>query len=107
MSSKKTGSKSAQETFPWTGRIVPWSAALRKQPRKTPREPSLADLPRDTRLKVVGREGGWLRVEVSLGGGMCNGYVSQELIATAPAATAGIPSKSAASRQATPYELAQ
>lgn len=57
-------------------------------------------------MKVIGREGGWLRVEVSLGGGVRNGYVSRELIAPAPVATARSPSKGAASRQATPYELA-
>lgn len=74
---------SARGEFSWVGKIVPWSAALRTQPRRDARSPhqgTLADLPRGTRVTVTGREGGWLHVEVTLGGRRLTGYVSQELI---------------------------
>ena len=70
-------------TFPWQGRIKPWSATLRSLPRKTAEGSSrrvLADLPRGTLVTVVGHQGGWLHVHAMLGGDRKEGYLSQELI---------------------------
>jgi len=70
-------------TFPWVGRIVPWSAALRDKPYPNPRgsyQGILADIPRDCRLTVIRGEGAWLCVEVLLRGKTLKGYVSAELI---------------------------
>ena len=82
-SKKKVQVAQAPQKFPWTGRITPWSAALRNQPVQNPRgtyRGILADLPRDTRVTVFGRAGGWLQVRVALGTRVLKGYVSQELI---------------------------
>jgi|GEM_PF-1588221 len=52
-------------------------------PRRDDRHPSqgvLSDLPRDTRVTVIGQEGGWLHVRVSLQGKTREGYVSRELV---------------------------
>ncbi|WP_257461534.1 LysM peptidoglycan-binding domain-containing protein [Archangium lipolyticum] len=67
----------------WIGKILPWSVALRREPRRNSRAPYqgiLADLPRDTRVTVVGHQGGWLRVETLFRGRKFAGYVSQELV---------------------------
>jgi len=72
-----------ERTFPWSGRIKPWSAALRLAPRKGVGSSSQgiqADLPRGTLVTVVGQQGGWLRVQVKLGGTIREGHVSQELV---------------------------
>ena len=69
-------------SFPWIGRIKPWSAAFRSSPNR-PQASSqgvMADLPRGTRVTVVNRNGGWLLVQATLTGGMREGYVSQELV---------------------------
>lgn len=69
--------------FPWTGSILPWSAALRLYPYKDPSAPhkgTLADLPRATKVTVLKQERGWLRVETTLGGKKLAGYVSHELV---------------------------
>ncbi|WP_157774737.1 peptidoglycan recognition protein family protein [Melittangium boletus] len=65
------------------GKVLNWSAALRDKPYKNPRgtyQGILADLPRDTRVTVVGKEQGWLRIDVTRDGRLLKGYVSQELI---------------------------
>jgi hypothetical protein len=71
----------------WVGRIRPWSAALRAAPHKkssTPHHGILADLPRGTEVKVIGRQGGWLRVEVKLNHKKTAGFVSHELVDYVP-----------------------
>lgn len=75
-------SPSTPPPLPWVGRVLPWSAALRDRPYRTARsyQGILADLPRGTLVTVTGREGGWLRIEVTPGNGLLRGYVSQELI---------------------------
>ncbi|MBN1207918.1 MAG: SH3 domain-containing protein [Myxococcaceae bacterium] len=66
-------------TFPWAGKIIPWSAALRSKPTTGAR--TLADLPRGESVKVVLRTGGWLFVECHLESKKSlKGYVSRELI---------------------------
>lgn len=66
-------------TFPWSGKIVPWSAALRNKPALDAR--TLADLPRGENVKVVLRSGGWLYVECRPDSQKpLKGYVSRELI---------------------------
>ena len=66
-------------TYPWTGKIIPWSAALRSKP--STRSRTLADLPRGEVVKVVLRSGGWLYVECDLENRKgLKGYVSRELI---------------------------
>lgn len=69
--------------FPWTGKILPWSAALRARPERSAGSPTqgvLADVPRHTQVKVLGWENGWLRVEVQVGHRRLQGYISQELV---------------------------
>ena len=66
-------------TFPWFGKIIPWSAALRSGPTKEAR--TLVDLPHGETVKVVLRSGGWLYVECRHESRKpLKGYVSQELI---------------------------
>jgi hypothetical protein len=70
-------------TFPWAGRIIPWSAALRSKPTTAAR--TLADLPRGESVKVVLRSGGWLYVECEgESRKSLKGYVSRELIKPLP-----------------------
>jgi hypothetical protein len=67
------------KSFPWSGKIVPWSAALHLKPAKN--SMTLADLPRDEPVKVIHPVQGWLYVELNLKGKkMLKGYVSRELI---------------------------
>jgi hypothetical protein len=83
---------SQQKTFPWFGSILPWSAALRERPSKSPQSSHLGimvDLPRDTLVKVTGRTGGWLHVEVTYGSAQYKGYISQELVGRASASLSG------------------
>ena len=74
----------ARRSFPWIGRIGnTWSASLRKSPEKNPDQPhrnTLADLPRDTEVRVINQKGGWLLVNVIVDGKTLEGYVSQELV---------------------------
>ena len=76
-------------TFPWPGKIIPWSAALRSGPTKEAR--TLADLPHGENVKVVLRSGGWLYVECRHESRKpLKGYVSRELIKhVQPTNTAG------------------
>ncbi len=70
---------SQPNTFPWSGKIIPWSATLRSKPAHGARP--LADLPRGEPIKVLLRSGGWLYVECHLESrNLLKGYVSQELI---------------------------
>jgi len=74
----------ARSNLPWIGRIAHTSSAsLRKTPAKDPDDPhgnTLADLPEDTEVQVVGSKGGWMQVQVDLEGKTLSGYVSTELI---------------------------
>jgi hypothetical protein len=66
-------------SFPWSGTIIPWSAALRREPSKQSK--TLADLPRGESVKVTHRNQGWLFVEFHRPGKtLLKGYVSRELI---------------------------
>ena len=66
-------------TFPWSGKIIPWSAALRSGPTKDAR--TLMDLPHGETVKVVLRSGGWLYIECRHESRKpLKGYVSRELI---------------------------
>lgn len=84
-----------RRSFPWLGEIHgAWSAALRAEPLKDPGEPhagTVADLPRGTEVRVVGAKGGWLGVEVTLGGTELRGYVSHELVRYTRASTFELP----------------
>jgi len=75
--------------FPWYGKVIPWSAALRNQASLQGR--ILADLPRGENVKVILRATGWLYVEAHLENRKpLKGYVSQELIRyVQPTNTAG------------------
>lgn len=65
--------------FPWSGKIIPWSAALRSGAARGAL--LVADLPRGAYVKVVLQSGGWLYVECQLDGQqLLKGYVSRELI---------------------------
>jgi hypothetical protein len=67
------------KNFPWSGKIVPWSAALRSKPSKESH--TLADLPRGQNVRVIHTVQGWLYVELNPGGKRTlKGYVSRELI---------------------------
>lgn len=72
------------DNYPWEGAIVDaWSAALRRDPHKDPNDPhgnTLADLPKDSRVTVIGRNGNWLRVKATVNGAEMVGFVSQELV---------------------------
>lgn len=67
-------------TYPYNGEITgATTVALRSKASKDPEHPYdniLADLPRGTVVKVVGKVGGWLKVEWN----GKSGYVSQELV---------------------------
>ncbi|OJH39384.1 LysM peptidoglycan-binding domain-containing protein [Cystobacter ferrugineus] len=67
-----------QDTYPWIGRIKPWSASLRDAPRKS--ATTLVDVPRGTEVVVMGAESGWLHVQVTLGAKTRTGYISRELL---------------------------
>ena len=72
--------------YPWSGTIVPWSAALRSKP--APGSRTLADVPRGKVVNVILRAQGWLYVELSLNGEKAvKGYVSRELIKPLPTAS--------------------
>ncbi len=76
---------SDEETgFPYDGEIVGASTVgFRSSPNRNPNDPYsnvVADLPKGTVVKVVGKSGGWLKVEWK---GQI-GYVSQELVKKAP-----------------------
>jgi hypothetical protein len=79
-----------KDNFPWNGIIINTeSAALRSSPHKdaaNPHDGTVADLPKGTRLKVTARSSNWLQVEVTVGGALRTGYVSQELVDDAVAA---------------------
>lgn len=81
---RNTGGRHAPEpqqptTYPWPGKIIPWSAALRSGPAKGAR--TLADLPHGENVKVLLRSGGWLYVECRHESRKpLKGYVSRELI---------------------------
>ncbi|WP_309890240.1 SH3 domain-containing protein [Archangium sp.] len=62
-------------SFPLSGTIIPWSAALRSKP--STQAHTLADLPRGESVKVILRAQGWLYVESKT---RVKGYVSGELI---------------------------
>lgn len=87
------------KVFPWPGRIIPWSAALRSKPSKNSR--TLADVVRGEPVKVVQLVQGWLYVELIQKGEKKQGYVSRELIrpsalantATADPRTKTVPQK--------------
>jgi hypothetical protein len=80
-----------KSTYPWTGVIVnAWSAALRSSAAKdtaNPHQNTIADIPKGTKVKVVGNTGNWLSVEVTIGGKALKGFVSQELVDDAVAAS--------------------
>lgn len=71
-------------TYEWLGQIQNTdSAALRKNPHKdaaNPHDGTIADLPHDTPVRVLGKKKGWLHVEVDLEGKTLTGYVSHELV---------------------------
>jgi hypothetical protein len=80
----RSSPNAGQQKFPWWGEIdnTPL-AALRSSTSLDPNNPhqnTIADLPRGTQVKVVGRSGGWLKVEVKLKGKSMVGFVSQELV---------------------------
>jgi hypothetical protein len=94
------------KSFPWSGKIIPWSAALRSKPSGN--SMTLADLPRDEPVQVIHPVQGWLYVELNLKGKkMLKGYVSRELIkplslvntATSALQTKAVPQKSKADWQ--------
>lgn len=80
-----------KDDYPWTGAIVgAWSAALQRRAgidRSNPHAGTLADIPRGHLVTVTGRSGYWLKVEVEIGGGKKSGYISQELVDDATAAS--------------------
>ena len=84
-----------RKTFPWIGKIHrAWSAALRRTPKKSSRAPhanTLADLPKGSEIKVVGRHRKWLQVQVKVDGKVQSGYVSQELVAYVRASAIQLP----------------
>ncbi|WP_222595349.1 SH3 domain-containing protein [Corallococcus exiguus] len=66
-------------TYPWPGKVIPWSAALRHGPAKSTR--TLADLPHGENVQIVSSSGDWLYVECRHESRMpLKGYVSRELI---------------------------
>ncbi|HEX8699837.1 MAG TPA: SH3 domain-containing protein [Myxococcaceae bacterium] len=67
--------------FPWPGKIIPWSAALRSQPARESR--TLDDLLRGEPVQVLYPMKGWLYVQAQTGK---KGYVSRELIRSTPVA---------------------
>lgn len=73
------------ESYPYHGKIVgTWSAALRSSTDYNPNNPhagTIADLPQGTLVKVWGKAGNWLKVEVLVAGEKKIGFVSHELIA--------------------------
>jgi hypothetical protein len=74
--------------YPWPGTIdTMYNAALRSTPAKAEDDPhgnTIADLPKGTNLTVVGKEHGWLRVEVQFEGKQLTGFVSHELVKRVP-----------------------
>ena len=80
---QKKGTKTSiqrhmQSSYPWEGIISgTWSAALRGKPALTD---FIANLPKGTRLTVIGNSGNWLHVRVFINNIQKTGYVSQELV---------------------------
>ncbi|MDH4474086.1 MAG: DUF4157 domain-containing protein [Fluviicola sp.] len=67
-----------QTTYPWDGYVsATYSAALRKVAAKTD---WIADIPKGTRLTVIGNSGNWIKVRVLVNGIQKSGYMSQELV---------------------------
>jgi hypothetical protein len=85
----------ARNSFPWIGRIDnTWSAALRRSAKKdvdNPHGNTIADLPRGTEVRVVGRKGGWLRLSVTINEKVLDGYVSGELVSYVKASVFDLP----------------
>ena len=81
---RKPGKDLTHERFPWIGRInAKNSAALRKTPHKDTADPhgnTIADLPFEDFIDVIGYERGWFKVQATVGGEEMTGYVSRELI---------------------------
>ena len=84
----ESGIIDASETFPYAGTIQgAWSVALRSSTKidvNNPHQNTIADIPKDEKVKVIGRSGAWLMVEWK---GKV-GYVSQELVAKSSASAA-------------------
>lgn len=71
-----------QKSYPWDGIVsATYSGALRKVPKK--KEGWIADIPKGTRMTVVGNSNNWLNVRVMVGGIQKTGYISQELVSLA------------------------
>ena len=70
-----------QSNYPWEGVVAgAWSASLRGQPAHTDFK---ANIPKGTRLTVIGNSGNWLNVRVLVDGKQELGYISQELVSLA------------------------
>lgn len=84
-----------RHSYPWNGEIQGTSAAaLRGSPAKKPDDPhtnTIADLPRGTAVRVVSRQGAWLRVAATVKGEATEGYVSQELVRYVSASAFEVP----------------
>jgi hypothetical protein len=68
--------------IPFDGEIIPWSAALRRTPKKDPAKPYdniIADLPRGHKVRVLGGKA-WIFVKTHINDKDRVGYVSYELI---------------------------
>lgn len=76
--------KKFKEQFPWIGQVRgAWSVALRKTPKKDPKNPhgnTLADLPIGTFITVKNRSGGWLKAQATVGGKEFEGYVWKKYV---------------------------
>ena len=84
------------DTGEWWGTIIPWSAAVRSTPRKSKKDPhagTVADLPRGSKVLVVGSVRKWLKVKATTDGTSLEGYVSQELVRRGEARTIKIESR--------------
>ncbi len=84
-----------KEEFPYDGEVTGASlVSLRSSPSKDPSDPhknTLEDLPRGTKVQVIGKSGGWLKVSGNFEGKAFVGFVSGELIQRAPNATPSNP----------------
>ncbi|NPD26451.1 hypothetical protein D7Y27_22175 [Corallococcus sp. AB004] len=82
-SPSKPLSTPAPPQFRWLGRIRPSSARIHKKPHRNPQgqiHDVVVDLPKGTRVTVIGKEGANLHVKVIQDGKSYEGYVSQELV---------------------------
>jgi hypothetical protein len=66
--------------YPRHGIVIRDAAPLRSAASFQPPSTLLADLPRDTRVKIVDRSGTWLKVEVTLTGRRLTGFVPEPYI---------------------------